>query len=87
MISFTGSLTRFRAELREPGHAPVCLMDDLGEKNEPEPVRGERGGTVPAENIDGSRGVLTLKLAVHELFGVFKGIPAFASSTNDITCQ
>ena len=77
--SFIGSLTTFRGEPKFE-RATLCFVT----RGEPVELRGERGGVLPAGNMDGKE----LPVATFELDEFpekFKGAPVLASLTKDVT--
>ena len=80
MTSRTGSLTNFKGEPNEEGLV-LCFVV----RGEPDELRGESGGVLPAGNMDGNE--LFAKAFVHVEFpSAPNGTPAFASATSDLTC-
>jgi hypothetical protein len=77
--SLTGSLTTFRGEPKLEGPA-LCFII----RGEPVVLLGESGGALPAGNIEGKE-LLVEARGLEEFPGTFKGPPAFASLSNDIT--
>ena len=77
----TGSLTNFNGEPNGEGPAPELRFIKRGD---PEVLLGERGGALPAGNMDGSE-LLVAAFDVLELPAAFKGEPDFTSSINDLT--
>lgn len=75
MTSRAGSGTNFSGEARGG------LLRCFEKRGEPEELLGESGGVLPAGNTDGK----VLPLAEFER--ALKGVPAFASSIKDFTCQ
>ena len=78
----TGSLTNFSGEPK--GEGPAAELLRFIKRGDPDVLLGERGGTLPAGNMEGSE-LLAAAIAVPELPATFKGEPAFASSINDLT--
>lgn len=79
MISRTGSLTNFSGEPNEEGLA-LCFVV----RGEPDELRGESGGVLPAENMEGNELLATAFVLVFP--SALKGTPAFASASKDLTC-
>lgn len=73
-----GSLTTFKGEPRLEGPA-LCFTI----RGEPDELLGERGGAVPAGNIEGKE--LLAAFGLEQLPGTFKGAPDLASLSNDVT--
>lgn len=72
----TGSLTTFRGELKLEGPTLCFTM-----RGEPDVLLGERGGAVPAGNMEGKE--LFAAFGLEQLPGTFKGPPDFASLSKD----
>ena len=77
--SFIGSLTTFRGEPKFEGPT-LCFVT----RGEPVELRGERGGVLPAGNIDGKE-LPVAEFALDEFPEIFKGAPVLASLTRDVT--
>lgn len=77
--SLIGSLITFSGELKLEGPT-LCLIT----RGEPDVLLGDRGGALPAGNIEGSE-LLAEAWGLEEFPGTFKGTPAFASFNNDVT--
>lgn len=52
-------------------------------RGEPDVLLGERGGAVPAGNMEGKE--LLAAFGLEQFPGTFKGAPDFASLSNDVT--
>jgi hypothetical protein len=52
-------------------------------RGEPDELLGERGGAVPAGNMEGKE--LVAAFGLEQLPGTFKGAPDLASLSNDVT--
>ena len=52
-------------------------------RGEPDVLLGERGGAVPAGNMEGKE--LLAAFGLERVPGTFKGAPDFASFSNDVT--
>lgn len=52
-------------------------------RGEPDVLLGERGGAVPAGNMEGRE--LLVAFGLEQVPGTFKGFPDFASFSNDVT--
>jgi len=52
-------------------------------RGEPDELLGERGGAVPAGNMEGKE--LLEEFGLEQFPGTFKGAPDFASFSNDVT--
>jgi hypothetical protein len=76
----TGSLTNFSGEPREEGPTDA-RRENRGELVE---LRGERGGTLPAGNIEGNDPLMLAFVAV-ALLEMFMDPPTWESSINDFT--
>jgi len=76
--SFTGSLTTFKGEPKLEGPTLCFTM-----RGEPDELLGERGGAVPAGNMEGKE--LLEEFGLEQFPGTFKGAPDFASFSNDVT--
>lgn len=82
MASLTGSLTNFSGEPREEG-----LVFGFEKRGEPEELRGESGGVLPAGNMEGSE-LIPVELALKEFpWELLIEMPDDASSMRDLTCQ
>lgn len=79
MNSLTGSLTTFRGEPKLEGPA-LCFII----RGDPDVLLGERGGVLPPGNMEGKE-LLVVVFALGEFPETFKGTPAFASLSNDVT--
>ena len=78
--SLTGSLTNFRGELKVEGPT-LCFIT----RGEPEVLLlGDSGGALPAGNMEGNE-LLAAAFVAEEFPGTFKGTPAFASFSNEVT--
>jgi len=53
-------------------------------RGEPDVLLGERGGAVPAGNMEGKE--LLEAFGLEQFPGTVKGAPDFASLSNDVTC-
>jgi len=51
-------------------------------RGEPDVLLGERGGAVPAGNMEGT----LLAFGLEQFPATFKGLPDFASLSNNVTC-
>ena len=80
MISRTGSLTTFSGEPNEEGLL-LCFVV----RGEPDELRGESGGVLPAGNKEGNE-LLAKAFVIVEFSSAHKGAPALASAINDLTC-
>lgn len=80
MTSRTGSLTNFRGEPNEEGLA-LCFTV----RGEPDELRGESGGVLPAGNMEGIE-LIAIAFVPVEFPSALKGTPAFASASRDLTC-
>lgn len=81
MASLTGSLTNFSGEPREEG-----LVFGFEKRGEPEELRGESGGVLPAGNMEGSE-LIPVEFALKEFPWGLIEMPDDASSMRDLTCQ
>lgn len=79
MISLTGSLITFSGERKEG--LVLCFMV----RGEPDELRGESGGVLPAANKEGNK-LLERAFVFAEFSSAPNGAPAFASASNDLTC-
>ena len=79
MTSRTGSLTTFNGEPKDDG--PVLCFAVRGD---PDMLRGESGGVLPAGNIDGNA-LLDETFVLLEFARAFNGVPFFASLIKDLT--
>lgn len=80
MASHTGSLITFRGEPWDKEPPAFCFV----KRGEPDVLRGESGGVLAAENIEGKE-LLEETLTDIELPNVLNGDPAFASASKDFT--
>lgn len=80
MISLTGSLTTFSGEPNEEGLV-LCFKV----RGEPDELRGESGGVLPAGNKEGNE-LLERAFVFVAFSSAPNGAPAFASASNDLTC-
>ena len=78
ITSLTGSLTTFKGEPKLEGPA-LCFTT----RGEPDVLLGERGGAVPAGNMEGNE--LLEAFGLEQFPGTFKGAPDFASLSSDVT--
>lgn len=53
-------------------------------RGEPDVLLGERGGAVPAGNMEGKE--LLAAFGLEQFPGTFKGAPDFVSFSKDVTC-
>lgn len=77
--SLTGSLISFKGEPKLDGPA-LCFIT----RGEPDVLLGDKGGALPAGNIDGNE-LIALACGLDEFPGTFKGPPALASLSNVVT--
>lgn len=75
----TGSPISFRGEPKLEGPA-LCFIT----RGEPEVLRGDKGGALPAGNMDGSEWPAEA-CGLEEFPGTFNGPPALASFSNEVT--
>lgn len=80
MISLTDSRTTFSGEPNEEGLV-LCFVV----RGEPDELRGESGGVLPAGNREGN-GLIERAFVLVEFSGALNGTPAFASASNDLIC-
>lgn len=79
-LTATGSLANFSGEPNEEGLV-LCFMV----RGEPDELRGESGGVLPAGNKEGIE-LLARAFVIVEFSRALKGAPAFTSASNDLTC-
>jgi len=79
MTSLTGSLTNFSGDPNEGLF--LCFVV----RGEPDELRGESGGVLPAGNKEG-RELLDRAFVLVEFSSALKAAPAFASAINDLNC-
>lgn len=81
MTSLIGSLTNFNGDPRDDGPATEPRLKKRGD---PELLLGDRGGALPAGNIEGNA-LLVARFVPPEMLGTLNGSPSFASSIKDLT--
>ena len=78
-LSLTGSLANFSGDPNEGLF--LCFVV----RGEPDELRGESGGVLPAGNKEG-RELIDRAFVFVEFSSALKRAPAFASASNDLTC-